>query len=476
MLEGAKSYDMGTDGGNDKFAAAIASSQLLDDVFLGRSSNTRLESIFSARPEYLNRELVVSPKLETPPVYVNPIIRGKLEAELREKVPAIITPASWLTLVKQPTSARILASPYECGRVLELDEKMEIAGVPYVITFKGVGATSFCRQTGTNNPWVRADSCRFTEEDRAELRKNSIWRWFGTFTAEDAKSNLRGIKIFSNAGCETEQILAIYHISHFPDPNGELQPISWFKDRGIINLDIDPVISVRAARSNIRLLDFVMFEKLEKQDLILPVLDHACREYAQYNALARCSIQEYFEGLAVKLIRHQLPLILTGINLESDLWQDWARNISILGEDLDLENIFYHDGSYEEYEEYYIRVKGYFAALENVLKNVGDVVNRNTESELNLSQLGKIMAEEVLSALDSFDYFNLLQSMIAAKVRAANHPISKVKALAEYAVLGAFFGKCDLQAGHPLEDYHEITEKMLRARYEAAIACLAFGT
>lgn len=41
---------------------------------------------------------------------------------------------------------RILASPNECGRVLEADETVEINGQEYVILAKGVGATKWRRE------------------------------------------------------------------------------------------------------------------------------------------------------------------------------------------------------------------------------------------------------------------------------------------------------------------------------------------
>ncbi len=366
------------------------------------SNNQTLEGVFRANPEYVNREYTLPAEVNQTPIFLADGIAGTpLEEVIRSNLRTIVPSAMAAQLPQESQNAlTVMASPYECGRVLELDDKVEIYGVPHVITFKGVGATTFARKTGGENPWMMAGHRHFTSHDAEMLRSVPFWKHYGILDEKEALTELEGARRIEGVEVDTEKILAIFKLESIPE-GGVQKPISHYKNEGRVPGDFDPVIMVRAVKSNLRLLDMVMLDELQKEGSIPAFVEHVTAEYGRYEKIENPTFQDYFFWLVKKMIGQELPLILQGYKMSSGRWQDLGRNVSTMGEELDTQDMIERERTTRT-ESYYLEdVENNFANIERVLRQFAERAVNYGSVEIDEEVFATIVVSEARKVLSS---------------------------------------------------------------------------
>lgn len=304
------------------------------------SSNQRLERVFARNPEYINREFTLPCEVGEP-IYQSPLVAANgLEDAIRQQFRVVVTPQTARTIdSQQQEQLKILASPYECGRSLEADEPITIDGIEHTLVTKGIGSTTFARETGAINPWMKDMRITFPLAERLGLRRLAFWHESGVYDRSSVEGALSGYQIAQERGVNSEKILTIVPITAMPDEHGELQSIETFKKSGVLLPDAEPVLFIRAVKSNLRLLDIVMLHQLEKTESLPALLEHIIEQHQHSEGSKTRSPLKTIQTLGLQCIEQELRLILQGYRTNNNKWQDLARNISTLGEVMDLGRI-----------------------------------------------------------------------------------------------------------------------------------------
>ena len=371
-----------------------------------QSANTRLETIFQNTPTYINREATLPCRVHDKPIFMDPALKGtRAEMRIRENLRVIVTPATLAQLTPEQWShLRVAASPYECGRVLEMDTRLLINGVPHIVTRKGGGSTRFTRETGNENPWMMGHHRDFSDEDRYHLNEYSFWKHYGTLDRKHALEELEKTRELREQGIDCERILAIFEITHLPDSKGIMRPVEYYKENGIIEKDWDPVMMVRATKSNFRLLDLVMLEELKMTESLGPLIDFILAQYAEYTGSNQPTLQEYFFWLVRKTIRQELPFILLGYEMSTYFWQDLARNISTLGEELDVGDMATDTGIFRDYDGYSRQISNMYGNLQTGLRSFANAINATHPGAIDFVAYADVVVDETVPILDAMDY------------------------------------------------------------------------
>lgn len=315
------------------------------------SKNKHLEEIYAGAPDYLvNRELTlpcaVEPDFEDDAVKKDPDLKKRLDDLMRIIIPP--------TLVDKLSGdvrddIRVLASPYECGRVLEDDEPVLIDGIPHIITIKGPGATTFVANEGAKSRFFPSDLSgglgdkAFRAEQarkRLEELRDYRFRWLdGVMGIHDARVEKERSQLMAMAGFDVERVLAIYRITAMPNHAGEMLPISYFQDERIVNNHpmYSPSILVRAVKSNFRLLDLINLLKLDDPVLMKRFIEYAVKLFAQIEGKKDATPKDYFFWLAERSIDQSTNRFFAGYPNRSAEWPTLSRNRSTMAEGIDLE-------------------------------------------------------------------------------------------------------------------------------------------
>lgn len=379
------------------------------------SSNSRLERLYHGGPrELVNRELTLP--CSTHPVYLDERVKDHPETvKILESLLRITMPSSTLEHVSQEVrdQIRILASPYECGRVLECDQEIVLDGIPYTVTAKGGGCTTFGAQ-GAESRFFPANRDhgiiipertlqQMNEERIAALRSYRISYQNGIMERSKGEDELKVAKELESKGIDAEKVLAMYEISELPDVDGVLHPLEYFVNKKILRqrhllLYLRPVILIRAAKSNFRLLDLINLLKLGDVELLRRFVDFLVQEYGRYEKKEKPSREEYFYWLVKKTLKQALILLKEGRSDRSKIWWDQARNRSTMGEELDLEAfhpIPVNTMQDSHFLEQFIAVND----LEKTFLVYALAINKAYEGSIDFPQLAEIFYTEAMSHL-----------------------------------------------------------------------------
>ena len=288
-------------------------------------------------PEYLLREYTVPCVVREKPVYLNPSIVGtELEGRVRWCARQVVPPKTVARLNKKIAAdlAEMMA-PYECGRVLEDPNTVMIDGVPHVLTAKGVGATRFVRDVlPSPENWTTKE----LKKNPEDLSTFAFKRGTGALFQSDAISELKNTETFKGYGLDTQKILAVYRIDELIDENGHYVSVEELAERGLLLKKPCITIMVRALKSNYRLEDLILLENMGQKESAKALLKLAHEMYrAQVNPTG--TLQNYYEWLCSKVINQELAPIIAGYKMSSGFPHELARNISIMGEEIDLTEV-----------------------------------------------------------------------------------------------------------------------------------------
>lgn len=386
-----------------------------------RTDNARLERVYAGGPSYLvNRELtlpceVVPVKsLVDPAVVDHPALEERIQGMMR-----IIMPPGALARVSADVRARFkrMASPYECGRVLEDDEPVIIDGVPHVLTVKGCGCTRFVAEERAHSRFFPSDlsgPVKFSEEAQKKadaradeaLRGYRFYRTKGSMDFHDADVEFKRSALVRDAGFDAERVLGVYPLSAMPDQDGVLRPMEYFQKEGILvsGWYNHPALLVRALKSNFRLLDLINLLKLGDDRLIRQFVDFVVEQYRLIEADAHATPADYFQWLASRAFDQRVKLFFAGYPNQSAEWQTQARNRSVLCEAIDLEGGDM-PGPYRAHlnqDQHFIDLAECFDFLGTTLVLYASAINRVDPDSVDLSELAK-MYNEVMSAGFSAD-------------------------------------------------------------------------
>lgn len=301
-------------------------------------NNERLERIFAAAPEFINREYTL-PCTVGDALYLDPVVEANgLFPTLREHCRTIVTPK---TISEHPDLAerhdmRVLSSPHECGRVLEADEPVLIDGEQHILTIKGVGATTYMRGIGLRPQYSR--SLGIPAADERQLQSIPFAHKIGVLGRKAIEAESATSTAWRKRGIACERILAIFPLREVVNEAGELQSIASLQARGVIDADEEPVIAMRASKENLRLMDFIESAKQADGANVQAFARHILQRFQKETQRPEASLTDYALWLCDRVLSQELPLILEGTPMSSGFWPDLGRNISILGEELDLED------------------------------------------------------------------------------------------------------------------------------------------
>lgn len=338
------------------------------------SGNPRIETIYASATHLPNREHTLNAVGR--PLYRDPLVKQDpdIQAVLDDNVRVIVTPRTVSRMGSERRAGlRTLASPLESGRVLELDEPLELDGFPHTITIKGVGATTFWRSPGNEGPF--AVIRRHTPQDRVQLERFPFLGHSGVFTSRDAVSEVIASNRLRRAGIDAERVLAVYTLDQIPNAAGVLRPYRNFVGRGSsqITPESRPVLMFRAMKTNFRLLDLYMLRYLGAEPSIPILIGQTMEQFEHLDSQENPTLQEYLHWISGKMLIQELPLAVGGYDLSSTRrWSDLARNVSMLGEKLDLEALKQNGrGRQSDSFEYGMHFRANFGNIVDALNNFG---------------------------------------------------------------------------------------------------------
>jgi len=255
---------------------------------------------------------------------------------LQSQLVTIVTPLMLETIKSstQEYTTNILQSCYENWRVLKASKNIIIDNVEHSILLKWIWSTSYARETGAINPWMRGDIYKHEEEEKQALRNFPFYESSGIYGKEKALLELERSQILNEMWVDSEKVLAIYELEEVLWENSEYVSIKKLEEDGIITKWKNPVILIRAHKTNFRLLDIIMLEKYERKESITPLIDHILNESEKY--WWTNDINEYIQKFVTTVVENRLNMIWEFGTLNGEFWQDICRNISMFWEELDL--------------------------------------------------------------------------------------------------------------------------------------------
>lgn len=434
------------------------------------SANSRIEAVYASRRDLPNREFTLPvighPLYRDSIVKEDPAIQALIESHLR----VIATPQA-VSRLKQEQIAKLktLASPYECGRVLEQDEAIDIDGVPHTVTIKGVGATRFFRETGgEEGPFVLGK--RFTQQYRNSLERFPYLGQYGVFTAKAATAEVLGSNRFKARGIDAERVLAVYALDQIPDRDGVLKPVSYYLTNRQMTTESRPVLMFRAMKTNFRLLDPHMLSHSGAEVSVPVLVKQVIGQYARLEGIENPTLQGYFHWLSGKVFRQKLPLILEGFDITSSRrWSDLARNISMLGEELDLESVSKNRilrGTPQHFE-YGVHFRTNFDNTVTALDSLADSINTygGEYGEIDPVKYAEFFWQTINEVVSSVDFENLFKTTHPKVLH--SHDISSPEGFANWVyfqMLNVFRDGNYNGTRIDLDKFHEVVRDMLEAR------------
>lgn len=236
---------------------------------------------------------------------------------------------------------RMMASPRQCGRLLEADKQLEIDGEPHTLTFKGVGATTFVVRDKLLG-WE--ESCDDEDEKLnyqmvrtlLKMRRFHSFQDLGMLDLRQAVREVMTNLELEKSKARAQKSLAIYKIEAMPDADGKMREIDYFRKVNSVGPGAHPVILARAMRTNFRILDLVLLKMSDQRGVLENILKHLCSRHGE-------SKSKFLERALGELIENELTLILEGYQIGNSYWPTHARNVSCEAEEIDLEDLKKND-------------------------------------------------------------------------------------------------------------------------------------
>jgi hypothetical protein len=338
--------------------------------------------IFGESHPFVNTEYTLPCKTKTVIPYDTSVFPAHY-AGIFDTPRVIILPSAFERLAsEQKEQVLVMSSAYECGRVLEINENIIIDGKPHTMTVKGVGSTRFSREVQTN-PLIHGVSPRAAEAIRRF--KDVDYPYFnreflsGTSTASgmcpitDATEEATATGVVASLGIDTARILALQEILEMPDKQGRLRPVADLAAEYGFNLK-PMTLLYRLMKSNFRLADLYMLREMGHLDELRRMLDHAKELFALHTGAQAPTIQDYFLWLVDKVASSSMRMALRGDLSAMDRWYILSCNISIMGEQVDIESDDYHN--FLPYSmEFELALHRNAQALDRSLRMTFDIIN-----------------------------------------------------------------------------------------------------
>ncbi len=371
--------------------------------FLDKLNNNNLKNIFSNHSDYINLEYCLN--IESEVIYTNNKYCNIFsDAYLKQNSIAIITPKTYEN-IEDKNAVRILSSPLECGRVLELGE-IVIDEKPYTITVKGVGCTEFARETTGINPWI------FGLEPDAEtkiryLQRYPFLRREGFIELDAAINEQKASEVVAGSGLLTTCVVGITKLISLPDPAGILRPITYFREQKYVKENSTPAQIFRIQHSNLRLSDLFMLYNMNYTDSLELLVDHAVN-LTEKITKENHDPESYFYHIMGTLIRQQLWLTVRGFSLTGmDKWTVVARNVSIAGEELDLENFSQNEAVFQNTNTFFKHIVNNFSITQIIIMKLSDVINTLKPGSIKCDDFAQRFYSAVMSFVDN-DFMSFL--------------------------------------------------------------------
>lgn len=328
------------------------------------SNNARLEHVFKETPSYVNREYTLP--CDTEVVYEDAQLPQNVLQGVRDNIRVVISPQTYAWLRKRLNAqVEVRASPFECCRVLELGHPVTISGSDRIITYKGGGVAQSVFTLFTGNDyyaWVK-----LSPEDQSKLIKFPFYRTYGWLDQPTAENELKNSQNLQSKGIDTESVVGVYKVIKLPDEKGKLQPLDYYRKNGQLPADLVPVILARSHKENLRLYDPTRLQRLGLRASLSSLAQLAREQFGIYLGKTAPLDDEYFNWLIQHLITQQLQLFIEGYKLTTDSQIDCARNISIMGEKLDLDSVRKDDWVFNSSSVFDHQVRTRFGQLVFVL-------------------------------------------------------------------------------------------------------------
>lgn len=303
-----------------------------------------LQKLAKIEPDYVNTEYVYPCKVKKV-TYECPLCKKDthLFSFVKSHLKTIVTP-HWHNALSKKTAIEqvdVLQSLYENGRVLESKDTITINGKQYIMTMKGIWSTNYCRTTWSINPFQERAGY---QKDTLEHKLLSIFPYVDNSGLLPLKSALieKDVSLrLESLWVDCEKVLAIHTLSDLMWPNGVYIPVSQLEEDGVIKDKKEPCIISRLQKTNIRLLDLYMMKDYGKKSLIKPAIKEILRVAKMHWWVE--DINQYLSTLIQKVIKNRLTLSQYCDKINGSLWEDIARNMTCLAEEVDLVTIEKYD-------------------------------------------------------------------------------------------------------------------------------------
>lgn len=363
---------------------------------------TDLNSIFKNNLDYVNNEYVYKAKTKEKPIFIDDFFAEdkSLTNFLEKHLVTIVTPDTFKGIINKvkKENIRILQSSYENGRVLESSEKILIDWVENIVTLKWIWATDYFRETGAVNPFIfQKKEYELSENEKKSLQKFPFYETSGIYDKDKALEELERSQLLQEMWIDTEKILGIYELEEVLWKKWEYISIEKLKKDKILLEWSEPVILLRAHKTNIRILDFIMLVEYWKKESLTPLLNHILEESEKHWQTK--NLDEYIQKLFTTILKNRLNLIWKFDKLNWDFWQDVFRNFSAFGEELDLWTMKpMEDNHIFENPHYFIdHYKKQLHTIFNGLSLLINSIEKNTEHKINHEELAENIYNIILS-------------------------------------------------------------------------------
>lgn len=297
--------------------------------YIGTLGNARLLDLQKISPDYINAEKTVTASI------------GDINFLTDHVDPSIIARCMRFIIVDSQGSTEpyeIRSSPLECGRVVEANEQVEIDGIPYTVTTKGCGTTRFYRLTGAESKYLTVFEKQQSSHDPNQFVDRAYFGSAGLLNQNVMQSELYGSEIMKALEIKTQTNLAWAPLLALPHQDGIPRSIQTLQNEGLIYDEIEPVLMIRAVRSNFRLMDFVNFYDRKDPDGMKWLLQHT-KDLYQDSLGSRISTQRLYTTIMKQLVDDMLTICFAGYDPCVHFADDLARNITIAGEWIDLDDL-----------------------------------------------------------------------------------------------------------------------------------------
>jgi hypothetical protein len=337
--------------------------------------NKRLLNVFGKTHPYLNIEYSLPCVVKE--VFTHKVIeRHKSFAVIVNSSRVIIHPNTFHKLNKtRQDQVTIMASTWECGRVLELNEDFVINGKPYMVTVKGIGCTTFGRETSGEQNWLFGIPPASKYKIK-QLQSYPYYKDCGALRLNNAKLELINERRILGQGVDVVRVVSIQEIMSLPDKNGILRSLDYFYKKSILENQVKIALIYRMQKTNIRLSDLILLREKGMTNSVVAVIDHAKLLFSIHCHVNNPSIEEYFYWLTEKLIKENLNIIFNNQELAAfSRWLVLARNISLMGETIDFESQFQNPNLESSKRLFLFHVQSSILAVERILRAIADIIN-----------------------------------------------------------------------------------------------------